>query len=229
MNFNSSFVETINDDNSAGVEEKAQEGAIPFVDLTSYEKIEDNKNSNSSSSNVTCVETSYDDISAGVEGKTQEGAIPFVDLTSYDKIGDDENQNDCSCSHPSDQAIQEAILYSSSRYHFSEESDVLVKVMPENFSNGFSVIQDKINNRTWIAGQAYKKKTGATHWIFVQGLQILGEALVENKSADEINFVLASYECIMDYLTLKSTPGHLLCYTFKIFIKYSTHEMFYFI
>jgi hypothetical protein len=128
------------------------------------DKIED-VNSNSSSSNESIAKKTNEDDFATIEEKNQESTRSLEDLTLVGEIGDDKNQNDednhghnCSCPHPSDQINEEDNFPRSNHYNFSEECDVLVKVMPDKFSKGFCVVQEKITNQTWIAGQTYKKK-----------------------------------------------------------------------
>ena len=196
------IVESQTEDDSFAIEEANQDGAMPLADLTLV------VDANSQASNKEMAAKTNEDESAAVEN----GASLLVDLSSAEKISDDddENHNDDEEAHGHDctSSCSQVNSPTSNRYRYSEESEVLVKVMPEKFSKGFGVIQEKSTNQTWIAGQAYKKKEGATHWIFVQGLQLLDEALKDNSSIDQINFVFASYDCVMDFLTLRSTPGN---------------------
>ena len=195
------IVESQTEYDSFAIEEANQDGAMPLADLTLV------VDANSQASNKEMAAKTNEDESAAVEN----GASLLVDLSSAEKISDDddENHNDDEEAHGHDcTSCSQVNSPTSNRYRYSEESEVLVKVMPEKFSKGFGVIQEKSTNQTWIAGQAYKKKEGATHWIFVQGLQLLDEALKDNSSIDQINFVFASYDCVMDFLTLRSTPGN---------------------
>ena len=198
------IVESQTEDDSFAIEEANQDGAMPSADLTLGVG---DANSQAFGSNTEMAAKTNEDESAAVEN----GASLLVDLSSAEKISDDddENHNDDEEAHGHDcTSCSQVNSPTSNRYRYSEESEVLVKVMPEKFSKGFGVIQEKSTNQTWIAGQAYKKKEGATHWIFVQGLQLLDEALKDNSSIDQINFVFASYDCVMDFLTLRSTPGN---------------------
>lgn len=198
------IVESQTEDDSFAIEEANQDGAMPSADLT---LVVGDANSQAFGSNTEMAAKTNEDESAAVEN----GASLLVDLSSAEKISDDddENHNDDEEAHGHDcTSCSQVNSPTSNRYRYSEESEVLVKVMPEKFSKGFGVIQEKSTNQTWIAGQAYKKKEGATHWIFVQGLQLLDEALKDNSSIDQINFVFASYDCVMDFLTLRSTPGN---------------------
>ena len=102
---------------------------------------------------------------------------------------------------------------STPRYNFSEETDILVRAMPQNLCNkGFGVVQNVLTNEIFVSGQVYKitasKDSSVSNkiWVFIQALQLLDVGL--ESSMDRINFVFALYDNVMEFLNSKSTPGN---------------------
>ena len=97
-------------------------------------------------------------------------------------------------------------------YKFSDECDVLVKIMPDKFQKGYKVVHHPESNQTWIAGKVYRRKDATKPWVFVQWLELQDVTRKAGGGAaiDQFNFALASYTRVADFLQHKKKEGNLI-------------------
>ena len=161
--------------------------------------------------------TSYDDI-AKASGDQQEHIQKETSTTTHviqanGSSGDRDNSNDhdhttnLCCSSSAEDPIQEADENVSLDfcYTFSEECDILLKIMPDKFVKGYKVLHNPKSNQTWIAGQVYRLKDGTSPWVFVQCLELRDAT---RKGINQFNIALASYQRVVDFLQRQPKEGN---------------------
>ena len=96
--------------------------------------------------------------------------------------------------------LQESFIY-------SEDCDILVSVLSDKFKQGYMVAHNPWNNKTWIAGQVYKRKDTVLSLMLVQFLKLHESATEKGKDLDRFNVVLAAYDRVVDFLQIKNKNG----------------------
>ena len=97
-------------------------------------------------------------------------------------------------------------------YKFSEECDLLVKIIPDKFQKGYKVVHHPESNQTWISGQVYRRKEATKPWVFVQWLELHDATRKAGGGAviDQYNFALASYTRVVDFLQCGNNESNLI-------------------
>ncbi len=149
------------------------------------------------------VEDNLEDIAQEQKEKQKE---PCTERSNIESVAADPQEDHC-CStadfsppEGDKNESQDALIY-------SEDCDVLVSVMSDKFKKGYKVAHNPSKNITWIAGQVYKRKNTLLPYVLVQFLELHDSATEEGKDIDRINFLLAAYEGVADFVQIKNKKG----------------------